>query len=178
MVVRHFRAIRGNTKFKYSVLVVIIEANNNAFVADMLSRVVSTHEFQPVYVVSVDPKNMGRAGVYTTTQKPLYAEHLQRAFPFNVVLYKDFISKASESNKRKMKQQLLNFRRYLKPPAVPGSAPPREIISGKGHNMEDDVVMCYAMYLYWSYFIIRQEDFIETMRKHRWSLNPEFVVPL
>lgn len=73
MIFRHIYALRKHPLYKDCLFVVFVEANMSALDTGRVHDLIKAPELEPIDVISMDPKDKGRIGIWTTpTNKECY----------------------------------------------------------------------------------------------------------
>ena len=151
MILNHLRMLRAHPFTKKSAYKVIIESNYNWLVADRIQRMIKGNpEFQPIQIMSKDPKGDDRPGVFNDHNlKYLYVKNLQHLVRDNKVWIADnFVSTTPEPIKRKIAKQFANYRMIIEPSEDPDKEN-KYIYTGKTKDMGDDLLIAIQMAHYW-----------------------------
>jgi hypothetical protein len=151
----HMMKLRSYATYANALFVVYFEANMSFITADAFKNHFEAHQqtLGNVWVVSRDPKNKGRIGVWTgETEKELYASTLKRNMANNKLYYaENFVSviKATKNSKQDLEEQMKHLRKEVKQNQLnPGFDKVHVTYTGKGNGVRDDSCMALQIALY------------------------------
>lgn len=155
MLDEHFRRIRKFPQYKDAIFYVYVEANMSFISVDGLNNHFQDHrrEFGDVKTVSLDPKNLGRYGVWTgEKEKEAYALNLRKILSDGKLSYADnFISvvRQEQAAKDLLEEQMRQLRKQaLESKLEPGFDKVKYTYTGKSHGVRDDACMALQIVAY------------------------------
>jgi hypothetical protein len=150
----HLIGLRKIPQYRDSLFVVYIEANMSFIEVDRIREhlVSRSQEFGEVFVVSEDPKNKGRYGVWTgETEKELYAKGIRQLMSEGRIHYaENFVSasRPEKESKQQLEDQMRNLRKEAEPCLKPGMDKVKITYTGKAPGVRDDACMSLQIVLH------------------------------
>lgn len=160
----HFAGLRRHPCLQESMIIVYVEANMSWLIPSNIKNIVTTGVFGHVIMETSNIKSTDEnlPGVLTTNaNKRLYAEILQSCIIEDSLSFSSHCSKHAQfhSNKRKLMDQLRNYRREIKEPNDMAFGQFRESYTGKAKGQKDDMCLCIQLLLYWRAQKIASQQF-------------------
>lgn len=138
----HLENLRKETIYKESIIYVYIEGNLNWLSANEVGGIIRNHD-DKVEIVSRDPTNAGRIGVYTgEVEKQNYAEILLEVLEKNQLVWADRLT--GQNIKRDcamLDRQLRMFRHIIEAPTNLSFGKTKSTYTGKSSTEKDDLVL-------------------------------------
>lgn len=170
MLADHVLGLRQLSQYKDALFVFYIEANMSFLSVSHLCNFFNQPQFGLVKIVSRDPKNMGRPGVWTGPQeKEIFARDLEQVMSDGKLSFADqMVSDNPEHNKVKLLAQLNFFSRIVIPPNDPSQHENRIVYSGKGVGRRDDLCLALMLALTHGKMTLFDQQFVEECHRNGW----------
>ncbi len=170
MLSDHVLGLRALPLYEDALFVFYIEANLSFIAVDQLKNFFSQPQFGNVYIVSRDPKNLGRPGVWTSAvEKELYSRDLEKVLSDGKLSFADqLVSDNAENNKVKLIAQLNYFSRQVIQPSDPSKLDNKVIFSGKGTGRRDDLCLALMIGLTNAQLTLLDKNFLQLCTRNGW----------
>ena len=170
MLYDHIMGLRALPQYSQAVLVFYIEANMSWLAVNHLQNYFNQSQFGRVQIVSRDPKNLGRAGVWTGPQeKEMMAKDLVQVMSDGKLHFaQDLVSDNPERNIMKLFGQLDYFSRIVIPPSDESKGENKIVYSGKGVGRKDDLVLSLMLAITHAKLTRLDPSFVETCITNGW----------
>lgn len=195
MIENHFRKIRSIDVYRYSLIIVYIEANNNRLLANEYANVLRQPFLGPIEIRSEDPKGYGRDGIWIDAENKLrYIENLRRVIAngeLDFAEHSRFVSVTApdardssvtsgvvtEKNsglyfyRQQFCAQLGVFRKRFKPVNdIELAEQPKYVLTGKSAGKKDDLVSAAGIVAWKLMEQIVDSEFVERAIQKGWRL--------
>lgn len=174
MIAAHFRALREHERFRDSLIVFFIEANHCFLHANRVAELARTHtDLGNIFVWKADPKSGKRTkeapkdGVWLTEDiKMVMADQMCGVLENKRIhFYNQLVSSKPETQKKKLCDQMRNYRRKVKVAPDPDFQKSKFAMSGKSTGKYDDLLICVQMCLYWGARARETPSFVQKCRR-------------
>ena len=184
-MIRHqIAALREHSRYKHSVVYVIVESNMSYIGADAIRHFLEetcsrTHgiNVQPLVVVKgFDSSTKDRLGVFTGEfEKELYATKLAEVLEEGrLLITNEFIKPHAEETSQvlaSLYEQLSNYMLEIKQPQDSVFGDPKRKFTGKVGGAFDDLAMLVQMLNFWGKRTMEMDAFRRNCLEHGWVPN-------
>lgn len=161
----HITNLRKVPIYQQAIIYVYIEGNLNWLSADEVGGIIRNHD-DKVELISRDPTNAGRIGVYTgETEKKNYADILLNVLQKNQLVFADCLTGQNiQRDCMMLEKQMRMFREEIHTPADLAFGKFKYTYSGKTPTEKDDLILTSQIALFQSHLTRIDPQF-----KNKWK---------